>query len=128
MTYGIRLRKKTIKNIPFLKKQMWMLMHADINMDTHEAEEERLHKKRKHSNGDPLCRPRLYGWYTIETLTELLGPHNAKNEASTAPSRFTGQGYDKPCKQFFLITDGEDALKVYIEQFYVPPPKGYPGR
>mgnify|MGYP001213904883 CR=1 FL=1 len=103
---------------------IWMLMHADVNMDTHAAEEVRLHKKRKHSKGDPLCPPQLNDWYTMHDLKNLLGEKRAKIEASTAPNRFSGQGYDKPCIEEFLITHDEETFK----KFYVPPPHGYPRR
>ena len=98
-------------------------------MDAHELVKEPLRKKRKFSNyGDSLCRPKLNGWYTMHALKNLLGKDTAKSMASTAPARWAGQGYGKPCIKVFLITDGEDAFKVYSEQFYVPPPPGYPGR
>ena len=96
-----------------------MPMHADVDMDPHEAGEERLRKKRKYSNGDPLCHPQLNGWYTMHVLKNRLGEVTAKSVASTAPKRFDAQGQEQ-----FLIADGEDALK----QFYGPPPRGYTGR
>ena len=86
-------------------------MHADVNMDPHEAKEERRHKKRKHSNGDPLCRPQLNGWYTMPALENPLGKDIAKSAASTAPKRFAGQEHGKLSIEQFLITDGEDAFK-----------------
>ena len=94
-------------------------MHADVTMDTNEAGEERLRKKRKYSNGDPRCHPRLNGWYPMHVLKNRLGELTAECVASTAPKRFDAQ-----MQAQFLITDGEDALK----QFYVPPPRGYTGR
>ena len=103
-------------------------MDADANMDPYELEEEPPCKKRKTSNNDPLCRPQLNGWYTMHALEYLLEKDTAKSVASTAPTRWKGQGHGKPCVEQFLITDGEDAWKVYLEQFYVPPPPGYPGR
>ena len=103
-------------------------MDADVNMDPHEPVAEPLRKRRKPSNGDPLCRPQLNGWYTMHALENLLGEDTAKSVASTAPKRWAGQGHGKPCIEQFLITDGEDAFKVYFERFYVPPPHGYPGR
>ena len=60
----------------------------------------------------------------MHVLVNLLGESAAKSEASSAPKRWAGQGDGKPCIVQFLITDGEDAF----EQFYVPPPNGYPGR
>ena len=103
-------------------------MDADVNMDPHEPVEEPLRKMRKPSNGDTLCRPQLNGWYTMHALENLLGEDTAKSVASTAPKRWAGQGHGKPCIDQFLITDGQDAWKVYFEKFYVPPPPGYPGR
>ena len=99
-------------------RKICMLMHADVNMDSHEAAEEQPWKKMKLSNGDPLCSPQLNGWYTMPALENLLGKNAARIAASTAPKRFEGQGYDRPCVEQFLITDGGDAFK----QLYVPPP------
>ena len=90
-------------------------MHADVNMDPYEGEDERTHKKRKHSNGNPLCHPQLNGRYTMHALENLLGEDTAKSAASTTPKRFAGRGHGKPNIEQFLITDGEDTFK----QFYV---------
>ena len=90
--------------------------------DQNDHVEESLRKKKKLTNRDPLCHPRLYGWYTLHALQNLLGEDIAKTKANIAPKRWAGQGHGKPCIQQFLITDGEDAFKVYFEQFYVPPP------
>ena len=97
-------------------------------MDPHEPVEEPLRKKSKPPNGYSMCRPQLNGWYTMHILVNLLGENAAKSEAKSAPKRLAGQGYGKPCIEQFLITDGEDAFKIFFERFYVPPPNGYPGR
>ena len=82
-------------------------MHADVHVDA-----EHPHKKMKVSNG----------WYTMLALENLLGRNTAKSTTNMA-KRFDAQGNAQ-----FLLTDGEDAFKVYFEQFYAPPPHGYPGR
>ena len=100
----------------------WLLTHDDVNMNRENDDEEHVRKRRKLPNGNALCRPQLNGWYTMQALVDLLGADTAKSEASAAPTRWAGQGHGKPCIDQFLITDGEDAFKIYSEQFYVPPP------
>lgn len=110
-----------------------MLMHADVSMAPHESEEESSaphtdeeessYKKRRLSNGGPLCNPMLNGWYTMSELKNRLGEDTATRVTRTAPRRFAGQGCDKLCIEQFLVTDGVHSLG----RLYVPPPLGYPG-
>ena len=105
-------------------------MHADVNMDAYEGEDERTHKKRKHSNGS----------YTMHASENPLGEDTAKSAASTTPKRVAGRGHGRPnieqfsssstysigiskqflsssriLEQFLSSSEGEDTF----EQFYV---------